>query len=58
MVPTDALRIERFIQGLVNLMFTMLSSYVRRITYAKAVDATLHIKAGQIERKGSKDVTK
>ena len=39
-------------------MFTTLSSHIERITYAKAIDATLHIKASQMDRKGSKDVTK
>ena len=46
MVPTDTLRTERFIRGLANLMFTTLLSHVGRITYAKAVDVTLHIEAG------------
>ena len=45
MVPTNAPRIERFIQGLANLMFTTLSSHIRRITYTKAVETTLHIEA-------------
>ena len=39
-------------------MFTTLSSHVRRITYAEAVDAALRIEAGQMERKASKDIAK
>ena len=58
MVPTDALRVERFIQGLANLIFTMLSSYVRRITYAEAVNTALWIEAENIERIASKEATK
>ena len=50
-MPIDVLRTKGFIRGLANLMFTMLSSHVRRITYAEAVDTALHIEAGQMERK-------
>ena len=46
MVPSDALRMERFIRGLAKPMFTTLSSYVGRIIYAEAEDAALRIKAG------------
>lgn len=39
-------------------MFTTLSSHVGKITYAKVVDAALHIEVGQIERKASRDAIK
>lgn len=58
MVPNDALRAERFIWGLANPMFITLSSYVRRITYVKAIDAALQIEDGIMERRALKEATK
>lgn len=58
MVPTDALRTGGFIRGLANPMFTTLSSHVGRITYTEAMDASLHIKAGQQKRKANREAAK
>ena len=58
MVPTDALRMERFIKGLVNLMFTTLSSHMGRIIYAKAMDVALCIEVGQQERRVAREAAK
>ena len=55
MVPTDALRTERFIRGLANPMLTTLSSHVGKTTYAEAVDVALRIEVGQQERRASQE---
>ena len=58
LVATKALRVERFIRGLVNPLFTTLAPQIHKITYAKAVNAALLIESGKMERKASKEATK
>ena len=57
MVSIDALRTKRFIRGLANPMFTILSSHVRRIIYAEAIDAAIRIEASQLEQKAAREAT-
>ena len=39
-------------------MFTILSSHVRRIIYAEAIDAAIRIEASQLEQKAAREATK
>ena len=58
MVAINGLRIEKFIHGLTNLMFSTIASLVSKMTYVEVVNVALQIELGTKERRASKESTK
>ena len=51
LVASAALRVERFVRGLVNPLFTALAPQINKTTYAEAVNVALLIELGKMERR-------
>ena len=54
LVATEALRVEKFIRRLADPLFTTLAPQISKVTYAKAMNATLLIEFGKIKKRASK----
>ena len=57
-MATATLKVERFIQGLADPLFTTLAPQIGKVTYAKAVNIAMLIEFGKIEIRASKEVAK
>ena len=58
MVLTKIMRTKRFIEGLVDPLFKVLSPQIERLTYAKTVDAARRIEMREFERRASREPRK
>ena len=58
LVAIEALRAKRFIQGLIDPLFTTLAPQIGKVTYAEVMNAALLIESGKMERKASREAAK
>ena len=58
LVATEVLRIERFIRGIADPLFTTLIPQIGKATYDEVVNIALMIESGKMKRRASKEATK